>query len=511
MPISALKHATLRCVILFACGSLLVIPASVAHSQQPEKPTRNAAPQKVHPPGTEQEKNATIPPSEAPEVLQQLNSALQGLAARVSPAVVQILVTGYGPLESKNSSESNTAVIVRQHAIGSGVIVDPTGYIMTNAHVVEGAQRVRVVLPVFSTDLPLQLAPVGKSQIFDAKLIGVHKEIDLALIKVNAQSPLPTLALATARRVRQGQLVFAIGSPEGLQSTVTMGIVSSVARQPDPDKPYVFIQTDAPINPGNSGGPLVDMEGYVVGLNTFILTEAGGSEGLGFAIPARVVKFVYENLRKYGHVHRSAIGAMAQTITPTLAAGLGLARNYGVIISDVKPDGTAEAAGLKVGDIVLAADDRPIETLPVFTASLYLHPADQVLKLDVLRGTEKKTLYIPVLEEKDQMDQFADLANVSKDLVPQLAILGVSIDDRIRSLLPDLRRPSGVIVLGRAADLIGPDTGLTTGDIIHSLNQAQIDSIDTLRTVLKPLKTGDAVTMQVEREGHLRFVSFEMD
>ena len=512
MLISALKYATLRCALLFACGSVLVISASAAHSQQPEKPSpRNTTQQKPHPPATEPEKKATIPPSEAPQVLQQLNSALQNLATRVSPAVVQILVTGYGPLESKNSSESNTAVIVRQHAIGSGVIVDPSGYIMTNAHVVEGARRVRVVLPAVSTDLPLQLAPVGKSQVFDAKVIGVHKEIDLALIKVNANTSLPTLALATARRVRQGQLVFAIGSPEGLQSTVTMGIVSSVARQPDPDKPYVYIQTDAPINPGNSGGPLVDMEGYVVGLNTFILSEAGGSEGLGFAIPARVVKFVYENLRKYGHVHRSVIGAVAQTITPTLAAGLGLAQNYGVIISDVKPDGPAEAAGLKIGDIVLTADDRRVETLPVFTASLYLHPADQVLKLDVLRGAENKTLYIAVLEEKDQMDRFADLANVTTDLVPQLAILGVSIDDGIRSLLPDLRRPSGVIVLGRAADLIGPDTGLSTGDIIHSLNRAPIDSIDGLRTVLKPLKTGDAVTMQVEREGHLRFVSFEME
>jgi serine protease Do len=290
-----------------------------------------------------------------------------------------------------------------------------------------------------------------------------------------------------------------------------MGIVSSVARQPDPDKPYVFIQTDAPINPGNSGGPLVDMDGYVVGLNTFILSEAGGSEGLGFAIPARVVNFVYDCLRKYGHVHRSVIGAQAQTITPTMAAGLGLAQNYGVIISDVNPDGPAEAAGLKIGDIVLAADDRRIETLPAFTGALYMHPADQVLMLDVLRGSEKKTLYIPVLEEKDQMDKLAGLGDAATDLVPQLAILGVSVDDKMRSLVPDLRRSSGVVVVGRAADLIGPDTGLTTGDIIHALNQSPIDSMDALRSAAKNLKSGDSVAMQIERDGHLRWISFEMD
>ena len=511
MRISGSNWMSRRCTVLL-CSAVLLSSVPATHSQESkESPSRSAAPEKARPAVSEQEKNATIPPAAAPQVLQQLNSALQGLAAKVSPAVVQILVTGYGPLESKNSSESNTALIVRQHAIGSGVIVDPGGYIMTNAHVVEGAQRVRVVLPVASTDLPLQLAPVGKSQIFDAKVIGIHKEVDLALLKVNPTKPLPTLALATSRRVHQGQLVFAIGSPEGLQSTVTMGIVSSVARQPDPDKPYVYIQTDAPINPGNSGGPLVDMEGYVIGLNTFILSEAGGSEGLGFAIPARVVRFVYENLRKYGHVHRSIIGAKAQTITPTLAAGLSLSQNYGVIISDVKPDGAAEAAGLKIGDIVLTADDRPIETLPAFTGALYLHPSDQVLKLDVLRGDEKKTLYIPVLEEKDQMDQIADLADAGKDLVPQLAVLAINLDEKIRSMVPDLRRSSGAIVVGRAADLIGPDTGLTTGDIIHSLNQTPIDSVDALRAAAKSLKSGDSVAMQVERDGHLRWVSFEME
>src|ERR1700751_2899062 len=246
---------------------------------------------------------------------------------------------------------------------------------MTNAHVVEGAQQIRVVLPSPFANSPLEIVPLGKRQVLDTKLVGEDKDIDLALLKVEGHD-FPTLPLAPNSYVHPGEFVMAIGSPEGLQNSVTLGIVSSVWRQPDPDQPMVYVQTDAPINPGNSGGPLVDLDGYVVGLNTFILSEGGGSEGLGFAIPARVVTFVYRNLRKYGHVHRTEIQAGAQTITPTLAAGLGLAQNWGVVISDVTPRGPADAAGLKLRDIVLAVDGRPILGLPGLTAALYLHAPD---------------------------------------------------------------------------------------------------------------------------------------
>src|ERR1700688_375932 len=224
-------------------------------------------------------------------LLRELDNSLEAVVAKVSPAVVQIMVTGYGPLEDQG--HTNTAVIVREHAIGSGVIVDPDGYIMTNAHVVEGAQRIRVILPPPPTDSPLEPQPVRATQILDAKLLGTHKASDLALLKVEA-SHLPTLTLASEKRVRQGELVLAIGSPEGLRDSVTMGVVSSVARQPDPDEPMVYIQTDAAMNPGNSGGPLVDIDGNVVGLNTLMLSTGGGSEGLGFAIPAAIVNFDYQ-------------------------------------------------------------------------------------------------------------------------------------------------------------------------------------------------------------------------
>jgi serine protease Do len=507
MPIQArCRTATSALLFPLLLGVLLVTRVRAQGPNSRDRVVQSeGSPRKAPAPAREAAPEARA--AETPATLVQLNAALEGLAAKVSQGVVQILVTGYGPLE--DSGRTDTALIARQKAIGSGVIVDPSGYVITNAHVVEGAQRIRVVLPV-PTGEGATLEPEGKRRILDAKLVGAHQETDLALLKVEGRD-LPTLPLGAARRVQQGQLVFAIGSPEGLQNTVTLGVVSSVARQPDPNKAMVYLQTDAPINPGNSGGPLVDMDGYVVGINTFIVSGSGGSEGLGFAIPARVVKFVYESLKKYGHVHRSEIEAGAQTITPSLAAGLNLKRSWGVLISDVAPGGPAEAAGLKVGDVVLAADGRSIDTLPAFMGALYLHPTDQVLKLDVLRDTQKKTLFIPVLQEKHQMDQLLDLADTQNNLVPQLAILATSIDDRVRSMVGDLRIPSGVVVLGRAADLFGPSIGLTTGDVIHAINNRPVDTVENLRSALSQLKSGDAVALQIERQGQLRFLAFEMD
>jgi serine protease Do len=447
-------------------------------------------------------------PAEPPLVLQQLNSAIEQLTARISPAVVQILVTGYGAREG--SSRGQTAVITREQVIGSGVIVDPDGYIVTNAHVVESAQRIHVALPMPSVEFPDQIAPVGKQRIIEARLVGLHKETDLALLKIE-QTGLPTLSLGSRRPVHQGELVFALGSPEGLENSVTMGVVSSVARQADPSRPMVYIQTDAPINPGNSGGPLVDTDGYVVGINTFILSEAGGSEGLGFAIPARIVRFVYESLRKYGHVHRIEVKAGAQTITDNLAKGLGLAQNWGVVIDDVIPGGPAEAGGLKIGDIVVRADGRQVATLPAFTAALYLHPLDQSLKLEVLRGTERKTLYIVALEMKDPTDTLPDLANPRDNLVSRLGILALTLDDPLRSMLGTLRNSSGVVVVARVADFLSSATGLETGDVIHSVNQTPIDSLSSLRAAVRQIKPHDPVVLQVERGGGFQWLAFEME
>jgi serine protease Do len=480
------------------CIALIAVFSVASVTAQTAKPTTEPAPPSTAPKA-----------GEPPNVLVQLNTALEGLAAKVSPAVVQILVTGFGPVHEENRSQ--TALIVRQHAVGSGVIVDSTGYIMTNSHVVEGAQQIRVALPWGMSTDSSGLVPIGKRRIVDARLIGQHKETDLALLKIE-EKDLPTLPLVSHEPPHVGQLVFAIGSPEGLQNSVTMGVVSALARQPDPTKAMTYIQTDAPINPGNSGGPLVDMNGAVVGINTFILSQGGGSEGLGFAIPARVIDFVYRSLRKYGHVHRVEIGAVAQDITPTLAEGLQLAQRWGVVVVDVTPDGPAAAAGLQIRDIILSADSRRIETLPALTAALYLHRIDQVVKLDVLRGKEKKTLYIPAIEHRDQMDQLVDAVNSENSLVTKLGILAIDITgDLGAKVKSELRVPSGVIVVGRAAELITPETGLQAGDVIHQMNTTSIDSVAKLRSTLDALKTGDPVVLQIERDDGLMYVSFEME
>jgi serine protease Do len=498
--------------LTFAVSAIFLFLLSPSSAQQvvpkpaPATPSQRTVLQKANP-ATEVDKAVGSRPSEAPQVLQQLNTALQGLVARVSPAVVQILVTGYGPIEESNRSQ--TALIARQHAVGSGVIVDPDGYIITNAHVVEGAHRIRVVLPMPSPDRP-QVEPVGKEFVVEAKLIGIHKESDLALLKIN-QKNLPILELGSTRRVHQGQLVFAIGSPEGLQNSVTMGVVSAVGRQPDPDSPMVYLQTDAPINPGNSGGPLIDMDGYVLGINTMILSQGGGSEGLGFAIPARIVRFVYQSLRKYGHVHRVEIGAIAQTITPTMVEGLGLSRSWGVIVSDVIPGGPAEAAGLNIGDIIVSTDDRPIDTLPELTAAMYLHPLDEVMRLVVLRGDKRQVLNVAATEHRDSMDKLMDAVDPDQSLVPRLGILAVDLNEQMGSLVANLRISGGVVVIARAADLIGPDTGLKTGDVIHSVNTTSVGSLDSLRTTLKDLKPNASVVLQVEREGRLQWLAFDME
>src|ERR1700733_7292850 len=502
-PFSSLAHTILRprrsisqaAAFVLASAALVLAQQSLAQKPTSPPPATKAMPEKSNP-----------DESASRQTLAQFNDALESLAAKASPAVVQILVTGYGPLHEQNRSE--TALIVRQHPVCSGVIVDPNGYIITNAHVVEGAQRIRVALPL-SSDAGRPVA-AGKRHILEACLVGVHKETDLALLKID-EKDLPTLVLLAQQRPRVGQLVFAIGSPEGLQNSAPRGVVSSAPRKADPDKPLTYIQTDAPINPGNSGGPLVDMNGAVLGINTFILSEGGGSEGLGFAIPARIVDFVYHSLRKYGHVHRVEIGAATQEITPTLADGLQLAQRWGVIVADVKPDGPAAAAGLKVQDIVLTADDRRIETLPQLSSALYLHRLDQVLKLEILRGDQKKILYVPAIEQRDPMDQLFDAADPEKSLVAKLGILAIDITGDLRNQIGTLRIASGVVVLGRAADLITPETGLQTGDVIHALNTTAITSLDILRAAVQSLKTGDPVVLQVERSDGLTYLSFEME
>jgi len=271
----------------------------------------------------------------------------------------------------------------------------------------------------------------------------------------------------------------------------------------------VYIQTDAALNPGNSGGPLVDIDGNVIGINTLKLSEKG-SEGLGFAIPAAIVSFDYLNLRKYGHVQRVAIGAKAQNITPRLAAGLGLARSSGTIISDTLPGGTAEAAGLQIGDIVLAIDDRPVLSFPDFISALYLHPIDSVLKIDVLRGTSQMSFNVPVKVYHEKIDELAEVPSLQKTLIRKLSIFITNLDSTVKPLLPGSRSDSGIVVVALIAGA-NADTGLQTGDIIHAIDGTPLQSTSQFQAAVRDIRSGDPVVLQIERTGNLQYLAFEMD
>lgn len=442
------------------------------------------------------------------EDLRRLNQSVDALIKRVSPSVVQILVTGYGPLEEGDRGNTNS-IIGRQRAIGSGFVLDQNGYIVTNAHVVSGAQRVQVVLPNPNVESSLEAALSTRTRVVSAQIVGVSRELDLAVIKVEA-GKLPALSLADYRKLDQGEMVFAFGSPEGLRNSVTMGVVSAVARQTDPDSPMVYIQTDAAINPGNSGGPLVNVDGQVVGVNTFILSQSGGNEGLGFAIPSGVVGVAYRELRKFGHLHRAQIGIGLQTVTPTLAAALSLPRNYGVVISDVLPDSPAAAAGLQIGDMLAALDGRPAENLPFVAFHFFALEYGQKVHLDVLRGKEHLSFDVPVAQPPRDTDQVAALADPEKSLLPTLGILGVEIDQRIAAMVPDLRDPFGIFVAARSTGAT-VEVPLLAGDVIRTLNGQPMTTLERLRSALKSLPPGAPVALQIQRDQKLLFLAFTLD
>ena len=440
------------------------------------------------------------------DVLHQFNGAVRKLVSQIEPSVVQVLATGYGPVES---STGNTAVVGMQQKIGSGVIIDPNGYIVTNAHVIGGAQHVRVLVPTVasneSTDEPI----ITRSRSVDARVVGSDEDIDLAVLKIEATG-LPALRLGDYNKVRQGDFVFAFGSPEGLQDSVTMGVVSTPARQLDPDSSMVYVQSDAATNPGNSGGPLVNVDGELIGINTFILSQSGGNEGLGFAIPSAIVAFAYPQLSKYGHLHRGETGIGVQAITPELAAALKLSNDSGVIVSDVMPGSPADSAGLKVQDIVKSIDGYPVDNLPAVGTRLFMRSGGDQIKLSVLRGANKLSFTVPVVELPTDLDSLATVVQSNQSPVSQLGVIVVDIDPAVAKKLPMLRMDSGVLVAARAINS-NVDVALEAGDVIHAMNGASVKTGEELRAALNRTSANTPVVLQIERSGKLMFVAFKLD
>lgn len=457
-------------------------------------------------PGARAQAPQTAQPARATDALHQLNDSVEALVQRVSPSVVQIVVSGFGSTEDTEQGQTSV-VIGRQRTIGSGVIVDPEGYIVTNAHVVKGAEKIEVIVP--PPPAAEKSSDTNREQTYEARVVGVARQIDLAVVKIEAHQ-LSAIPVHKSVLPKQGEMVFAFGSPEGLRNTVTMGVVSAVARQPDPDSPLVYVQTDTPINPGNSGGPLVDADGELVGINTFILSRSGGNQGLGFAIPTGVVAYAYPQLVKYGHIHEPEIGAILQTITPELASGLHLQRDFGVIVSDVVIDGPADKAGMRIKDIIIGVDGRPTATLPLFSQSLYMHGGGEHARIEVLRGSDHVQLDVSLADRPHKVDSLADTLDPVKDRIQHLGVLGIELTPNLAQSIPDLRIPSGILVAAKTAGAATAEVPLQTGDVIHGLNGFRVTSKADLRDGLAKLAPGDAVVLWIERYGQMIYVSFVM-
>jgi serine protease Do len=273
----------------------------------------------------------------------------------------------------------------------------------------------------------------------------------------------------------------------------------------------ILIQTDAAVNPGNSGGPLVSLDGEVVGINTLIFSQSGGSEGIGFAAPANIVRNVFDQIRRLGHVHRGDIGLRAQTVTPTLAAGLGLAQSWGVVVSDVKPDAPAERAGLRVGDLVLALDGKSMENARQLDVNLYRRDEGEIVSLSVRRGRDPLTLRVPVRARHREPERFADMVSPERNLVRSLGILALDLDDAVLALLPPLRARAGVVVAAGSADTPAWRDPLLPGDVIYSVNNDAVARVEDLRAALARLPAGGGVVLHLERGGELRYVAFALE
>jgi serine protease Do len=438
--------------------------------------------------------------------LESLSAAFEGVAEKVAPSVVQIFTSGY----STGSGPWN--VVTKQTGVGSGVVIDAEGYIVTNAHVVHGARRIQVQLAI-----PWEAGATARRPILrpeggriEAEVVGIDRDTDLALLKI-PKSGVPPLELGDSDALRQGQVVLAFGSPLGLGNTMTMGIVSAVARELKPDDTMVYLQTDAPINPGSSGGPLVDSQGRVVGINTMILSQSGGNEGVGLAIPTSTVRPIVDQLKAKGKVHRGVIGMQAQNISPTMATALKLSQTWGVIVSDLLPGGPAEQAGLMVGDVIATIDGKVVDDVRRLGLSLYRHVTSSKVTLEVVRGAKRISLQVPVVDRPDDPTRFLDLVDPVKNLVPQLDLLGIELSDTLAAAIGPFRLPGGVLVAGMSADASPPSDRFQPGDVIHSLNGREIGSLAGMKESCRDLKDGDPVVVQLERHGLLMFVAFEVD
>jgi serine protease Do len=391
----------------------------------------------------------------------------------------------------------------KREALGSGFIVDSRGYIITNNHVVDKADRIYVKL---STD-PDNQDDKGRP----AHVVGVDAETDIAVIKIDAPTPLPTVKLGNSDGAQVGDWVIAIGSPFGLSKTVSAGIVSAKDRSIDESGPdgrrsqfQKFIQTDAAINPGNSGGPLVDMAGEVIGMNTAIYTQSAGSEGIGFAMPSNTIINVYNMLISPAHkVTRSSIGISFQAEESSAVSRVYGFANGGVLVNTVTPDGPAARAGVKPGDVIVSVDGKPIKDGDDLVANISVRPVGSNVQLGLLRNGNKQTLTVSIA---DRAKLFADVGQSDDGSAPAEADagegkLGIRVEDVTSTLSSKLGISGGVIVTSVRPGSFADDLHIDKGTIILEINKKPIANKADYNTIVNELKSGEDVAFRVRFSG----------
>jgi serine protease Do len=376
-----------------------------------------------------------------------------------------------------------------ERSLGSGVIVDKHGFILTNNHVVEQATRIQVQLN-------------GDPTKYTAKLVGADDETDLAVIKIDAGKELPTAKLGNSTGAHVGDWVLAIGSPFGLQATVTAGIISARDRSGVGRQFQRFLQTDAAINPGNSGGPLVNLAGEVIGINTAIITGSQGYEGVGFALPSNTAINVYNQLVKQGKVTRGSIGVTFQEDLGTNSITLKeLGAPYGVVIMGVEPGSPAEKAGLKGGDVITSVNGKPVKTGNDLVNPIAQAAIGSKVKLEYIRDGQKKETSATVEDRTHVFPNEAGRMNDQPDDEQAPAEFGL----RVESLTPErasevgVQTQKGVVVTSVDPASFADDLGFTRGDVITAINQQSVTSMADYRAAISRLKPGADVVFKVLR------------
>ena len=430
--------------------------------------------------------------------LDRIESETERVSAAVGPKVVQIATQS---LKVAGTGDQQPAgVLVAERGRGSGFFVAPDGYLVTNAHVVANATRIRVLVPTPGA------APADFPREYTASVVGMDADNDIALLKIDLQS-VPFFNLTSDAAPRQGQLVLAYGSPLGLAQSASLGMVSAVDRQLNPDDPRSYIQTDASMNPGNSGGPLVNLEGQLLGINTMILSQSGGSEGLGFAVPLDVLRHSYAALRANGSVARLRLGIQPRSLTTDLIAGLGLRVRQGILMEDIEPNSPAALAGVLPGDVLLSLGAEPIHNMrDLYRIECSLSAGTEV-DAAVMRGPDARLLRItPVAARQNPTALSAGNVTDKDNLVFRLGVYGSTLTPALASTLGGLRGGPGVLVLALAGvGLVGQNV-VEPGDVVHSVNGTPVDAVESLRGALQAVPDGAPIVLGIERAGMLQYV-----